>query len=152
MDSGGCTTPNVDVITHVLDQVKFDTSGLIPTIAQDWSTGMVLMLAWMNAQALRKTLETRRVCYWSRSRQRLWRKGELSGQVQLLRELRLDCDGDAILLLVQQAGVACHTGRAGCFHWVVTTGGLRIDLPVERPPEILYATASQLQPVSAPKT
>ncbi len=96
-------------------QAKFDAAGLIPAIAQDAETGAVLMLAWMNEEALRLTLETRRVTYWSRSRQALWVKGESSGHRQELIEARLDCDGDALLLRVRQTGPACHTGAASCF-------------------------------------
>ncbi|WP_127470037.1 phosphoribosyl-AMP cyclohydrolase [Thiomicrorhabdus aquaedulcis] len=101
------------------DQVKFDENGLIPAIAQQFDSKEILMMAWMNAQSLAETLQTGRVCYWSRSRQNYWRKGEESGQVQLLKELRLDCDGDAILLLVDQTGPACHTGRKSCFYTTV---------------------------------
>ncbi len=99
-----------------LATLKFNRSGLMPAIAQQHDTGEVLMLAWMNREALQETLRTGRVCYWSRSRQRLWRKGESSGQVQLLREVCIDCDGDALLLRVDQAGPACHTGRRHCFY------------------------------------
>src|SRR3546814_3425930 len=91
--------------------VVYDANGLVPAVAQQHDTGEVLMVAWMNADSLRETLETGRVCYWSRSRQSLWRKGETSGQVQRLTELRPDCDGDTLLLMVDQTGVACHTGR-----------------------------------------
>ena len=96
-------------------EFAFDANGLIPVIAQQHDTGEVLMMAWMNRAALDETLETGRVCYYSRSRQKLWRKGESSGQTQTLVELRLDCDGDTVLLLVDQHGVACHTGRRNCF-------------------------------------
>ena len=98
-----------------LDAVAFGPDGLVPAIAQQHDTGEVLMLAWMNRAAVAETLATGRACYWSRSRGRLWRKGETSGQVQRLVELRLDCDGDALLLRVDQEGVACHTGRRSCF-------------------------------------
>ena len=99
----------------ILDAIAFDASGLVPAIAQQHDTGEVLMLAWMNRDAVRETLETGRVCYWSRSRGKLWRKGETSGQRQFLKDFRLDCDGDTVLLLVEQEGVACHTGRRNCF-------------------------------------
>ncbi len=99
----------------LLDAVAFDADGLVPAITQQHDTGEVLMLAWMDRAALAETLQTGRVCYFSRSRGGLWRKGETSGQVQRLVELRLDCDGDALLLLVEQTGVACHTGRRSCF-------------------------------------
>ena len=96
--------------------LRYDDRGLIPAIAQQHGTGEVLMLAWMNAESVAETLRTGRVCYWSRSRGALWRKGETSGQVQRLVELRLDCDGDSLLLLVEQDGVACHTGHRSCFY------------------------------------
>lgn len=95
--------------------LRFDDQGLIPAIAQQHDTGEVLMMAWMNREAVEETLRTRRVTYWSRSRRSLWRKGESSGQVQKLIDLRFDCDADTILLLVDQTGVACHTGRRSCF-------------------------------------
>ncbi len=100
--------------------VKFNSNGLIPGIAQQFDSGEVLMLAWLNAKSLEETITTGRVCYWSRSRQQYWRKGEMSGQVQRLKELRFDCDGDTILLLVDQKGPACHTGRRSCFYLGVT--------------------------------
>ena len=100
----------------ILDQIRFDPAGLVPTIAQQHDTGEVLMLAWMNREAVAETLATGRACYYSRSRAALWRKGETSGQTQRLVELRIDCDADAILLRVDQTGVACHTGRRSCFY------------------------------------
>src|SRR5271154_6902349 len=99
----------------ILDAIAFDDRGLVPAIAQQHDTGEVLMVAWMNRDALRATLAEGRVCYWSRSRQALWRKGEPSGQTQRLVELRLAGDGDTLLLLVDQDGVPCHTGRRNCF-------------------------------------
>jgi phosphoribosyl-AMP cyclohydrolase len=99
----------------VLAAIAFDADGLVPAIAQQHDSGEVLMLAWMNRAAIEETLATGAVCYWSRSRQGLWRKGETSGQTQRLVELRVDCDGDTVLLLVDQKGVACHTGRRNCF-------------------------------------
>lgn len=104
-----------DPIDDALALIRFGPDGLVPAIAQQHDSGEVLMLAWMNREAVRASLAEGRACYWSRSRNRLWRKGETSGQVQLLREVRLDCDGDALLLLVEQQGVACHTGRRSCF-------------------------------------
>lgn len=101
----------------LLDDIKFNADGLIPAIAQDAESRQVLMLAWMNEAAIRETLNTGRAVYYSRSRQRLWRKGESSGNEQLIRDIRLDCDGDTLLLMVdQRGGVACHTGRASCFY------------------------------------
>jgi len=102
--------------SDVLPTLKFNTDGLIPAIAQQHDSGIVLMLAWMNRTAIEETLATGRVCYWSRSRKRLWRKGESSGQVQRLVEMRIDCDGDTLLLQVDQTGPACHTGRRDCFY------------------------------------
>jgi phosphoribosyl-AMP cyclohydrolase len=107
-------------------------------VAQQHDTGEVLMLAWMNADAVRETLATGRVCYWSRSRRALWRKGESSGQVQRLVELRVDCDGDAVLLLVDQTGVACHTGRRSCFYRAARSDGLVTLADPLVSPEALY--------------
>ncbi len=120
--------PDID---DVVQAVAFDEGGLVPAIAQDAATGAVLMMAWMNEQALRETLETGRVCYWSRSRQQLWRKGETSGHIQRLRELRVDCDGDTLLLLVEQKGPACHTGAANCFFRAAGPDGLIEAKPFE---------------------
>jgi phosphoribosyl-AMP cyclohydrolase len=99
----------------LLAAITFNDDGLVPAIAQQHDSGEVLMLAWMNRKAIEETLASGAVCYWSRSRGRLWRKGETSGQTQRLVELRVDCDGDTVLLLVDQTGVACHTGRHNCF-------------------------------------
>jgi len=110
----------------------------VPAIAQQHDTGEVLMIAWMNRDAVRASLTEGRACYWSRSRARLWRKGETSGQVQHLRELRLDCDGDAVLLLVDQTGVACHTGRRSCFFRAWHNDGWSIIAEPEISPETLY--------------
>jgi phosphoribosyl-AMP cyclohydrolase len=119
--------------------VIFDAAGLVPAIAQQHDTGEVLMVAWMNREALAETLATGRVCYWSRSRAALWRKGETSGQVQRLVEFRLDCDGDTLLLRVEQTGVACHTGRRSCFFRALRPDGeLEEILPVTVDPEALY--------------
>ena len=104
-----------EAIERALGDIRFDADGLVPAIAQQHDTGEVLMVAWMNREAVRLTLAERRACYWSRSRGRLWRKGETSGQTQRLVDFRLDCDGDTVLLLVDQEGVACHTGRRNCF-------------------------------------
>lgn len=102
--------------------LKYDAQGLIPAIAQDHATGDVLMMAWMNAESLRVTLRTGQVTYWSRSRQELWAKGATSGHVQQLVELRIDCDRDCLLLLVDQAGPACHTNRRSCFYTALRDG------------------------------
>jgi len=100
---------------EILAALSFDDNGLVAAVAQQHDSGEVLMLAWMNREAVAETLATGRVCYWSRSRQSLWRKGETSGHGQRLVELRVDCDGDAVLLLVEQNGPACHTGQRSCF-------------------------------------
>ncbi len=104
------------------ESLTYDDRGLIPVIAQEDGTGEVLMMAWMNAEAVRKTLEDRRVTYWSRSRQSFWVKGETSGHVQELVDLRVDCDRDCLLAIVRQTGPACHTNRKSCFYTSVTTG------------------------------
>ncbi len=123
---------------ELLVAVAFGADGLIPAIAQQHDSGEVLMMAWMNREALLETIATGAVCYWSRSRQRLWRKGERSGQVQRLVELRLDCDGDTLLLLVDQAGVACHTGRRSCFFRALRDGALATIAEPQISPEDLY--------------
>ena len=103
-------------LAEVLAAMPFNADGLLPAIAQDADSGEVLMLAWMNREAIERTLAEGYACYYSRSRQAMWRKGETSGHLQALKAMRLDCDGDAILLLVQQTGPACHTNRANCFY------------------------------------
>lgn len=127
-----------EIMAALLREAKFDAAGLIPTIAQQHDTGEVLTLAWMNRDAIAATLGSGDVTYWSRSRKKLWRKGESSGQTQRLIELRLDCDGDAILLLVDQHGVACHTGRRSCFFRAVRGGELVTIAAPLVPPEQLY--------------
>jgi len=122
-----------------LDAVRWDERGLVPAIAQDAGTGRVLMMAWMNREALAATVAEGIAVYWSRSRGRLWRKGETSGHVQTVRELRLDCDGDTVLLTVEQTGgIACHTGRERCFFLRLTDGTWVSDEPVLRAPETMY--------------
>ncbi len=126
-------------MTDWLDQVKWNQEGLVPAIAQDAATGRVLMLAWMNREALRKTATEGIAVYWSRSRNRLWRKGESSGHVQRVREIRLDCDGDAILLQVEQAGgIACHTGRRHCFYRRLHDGDWQVVERVIKTPDQIY--------------
>ena len=122
-----------------LDMVKWNADGLVPVIAQDAATGRVLMLAWMNRDALRATLDSGEAVYWSRSRRKLWRKGEESGHVQKLREVRLDCDEDAVLIRVEQVGgIACHTGREHCFFRKFVDGNwVEVD-PVIRDPKEIY--------------
>ena len=109
---------------RVLDALHFDRDGLVAAVAQQHDTGEVLMLAWMNRDAVSETLATGWACYWSRSRRSLWRKGETSGHVQRVVELRIDCDGDAVLLLVDQTGPACHTGERSCFFRAARDGAL----------------------------
>lgn len=128
--------------TSLPDQLEaalaFNPDGLVPAIAQQHDTGEVLMMAWMNRASLAETLASGQVCFWSRSRGRLWRKGETSGQTQRLVELRLDCDGDTLLLQVDQTGVACHTGRRSCFYRSLAGAELKEIQPVERDPASLY--------------
>jgi phosphoribosyl-AMP cyclohydrolase len=121
-----------------LDAIRFDGRGLVAAVAQQHNSGEVLMLAWMNREAAEETLATGRVCYFSRSRGGLWRKGETSGQQQRLVELRLDCDGDTLLALVDQTGVACHTGRRNCFFLALRDGALAEIAAPEVSPEELY--------------
>ncbi|HMM71179.1 MAG TPA: phosphoribosyl-AMP cyclohydrolase [Rhodocyclaceae bacterium] len=122
-----------------LDQVRWDRDGLVPAIAQDAHSGRVLMVAWMDRQALERTASSGEAVYWSRSRGRLWHKGEESGHVQKVRELRLDCDGDVVLLKVEQVGqIACHTGRQACFFRRLVDGRWMITDPVLKDPEEIY--------------
>jgi phosphoribosyl-AMP cyclohydrolase len=122
-----------------LDQVQWASDGLVAAVAQDAVTGRVLTLAWMNREALLRTAETLEAHYWSRSRRRLWRKGEESGHVQRVREIRLDCDSDAILLQVEQAGgIACHTGRGSCFFQRLEDGRWVAVEPVLKDPQAIY--------------
>jgi len=122
-----------------LDQLKWDGDGLVPAIAQDHQSGAVLMLAWMNRQSLELTLEQQRVVYWSRSRQQLWFKGEESGHAQLLREIRIDCDADVVLLQIEQlGGIACHTGRRRCFFRVLKNGEWQLDEEIIKNPSEIY--------------
>ena len=125
-----------------LDDVKWDADGLVPAIAQAQRTGRVLTLAWMNRDALSATVEENRAVYWSRSRKRLWRKGEQSGHIQRLVELRIDCDADAILLVVDQVGeIACHTGRESCFYRVYDGGRWVVTDEVIKDPAEIYGAA-----------
>ena len=119
--------------------IKWNEQGLVPAIAQDWESGEVLMLAWMNEEALRLTIDEGRAIYWSRSRAALWRKGEESGHVQRLRELRIDCDADTVLMKVEQVGgIACHTGRRSCFYQKRADGGWEITDEVIKQPADIY--------------
>ncbi len=130
--------PDAEARARLIAAIRFDLRGLVPAIAQQHDTGEVLMLAWMNREAVEETLATGRVCYFSRSRNALWRKGETSGQVQKLVDLRLDCDGDTLLLLVDQTGVACHTGRRSCFYLALRDGAVTEIADPEMDPEALY--------------
>lgn len=125
-----------------LDAIKWDAQGLVPVIAQEAGTGDVLMLAWMNREALQKTAELGRAVYFSRSRNRLWFKGEESGHVQRVQEIRLDCDQDVILLQVEQTGhqpgIACHTGRHSCFYSMLDDGVWKVTEPVLKDPQTIY--------------
>ena len=125
-------------LTEALEGLPWNADGLLPAIAQQHDTGEVLMLAWMNREALDETLRTGRVCYWSRSRRKLWRKGESSGQVQRLVEMRFDCDGDTVLLKVDQTGPACHTGRRDCFYNLVQGDRVVVDRAPLIDPDTLY--------------
>jgi len=132
----------------VIDEVQFNSDGLVPVIAQDAASGQVLMFAWMNAEALTETAKSGEAVYYSRSRQKLWRKGESSGNTQLVMSLQLDCDGDVILMRVEQrGGVACHTGRAHCFYRQLEpaagstgapNGNWQVNLPVIKDPNDMY--------------
>jgi len=102
--------------SKIIKEIQFNNAGLVPAIAQQYDSGEVLMMAWMNAESVIETLTSNKVCYFSRSRNKLWRKGESSGQIQSLKEMCIDCDGDTLLIKVDQTGVACHTGRRSCFY------------------------------------
>jgi phosphoribosyl-AMP cyclohydrolase len=126
-------------VSDWLNEVPWDKDGLVPVITQDFSTGRVLTLAWMNREALTLTADKGEAVYWSRSRKKLWRKGEESGYTQKVRELRLDCDSDAILLRVDQAGgIACHTGRESCFFRKLENGRWVTTDPVLKDPAAIY--------------
>ncbi|TNE77069.1 MAG: phosphoribosyl-AMP cyclohydrolase [Gammaproteobacteria bacterium] len=123
-----------------LDDITWNEDGLLPAVAQDAETGRILMVAWMNREALALTAQEQRAVYWSRSRGKLWRKGEESGHVQTVREIRLDCDGDVIVLQVEQlGGIACHTGRESCFYRVLKDGEWHTVDPVLKDPGDIYS-------------
>ena len=127
-------------MSDYLDQIAWNSYGLVPAIAQDAESGLILMVAWMNREALELTVNENRAVYWSRSRQKLWRKGEESGNVQLLKELRLDCDNDVIMMRVQQlGGIACHTGRTSCFYSVLRDGQWQAVYAVVKDPRDIYS-------------
>ena len=124
---------------NFLDDIKWNSDGLVPAIAQDAASGRVLMVALMNAQALQLTVTENRAVYWSRSRQKIWRKGEESGHTQMIKELRLDCDGDVIVMQVEQfGGIACHTGRTSCFYRVLIDGEWQPVDSVAKDPKDIY--------------
>ncbi len=131
-------TISQSAIDAALAAIGFDDDGLVPAIAQSHDTGEVLMMAWMNRDAVAETLRTGRVCYYSRSRNALWRKGESSGQIQALVDFRFDCDNDTVLVLVDQTGVACHTGRRSCFFHAVRGDRIETIAEVQIDPEKLY--------------
>ena len=126
-------------LAEILASIVFDRDGLVTSVAQQHDTGEILMVAWMNRAAVEATLSEGQVVYWSRSRMRLWRKGEISGQTQRLVELQIDCDGDTLLLKVDQTGVACHTGRRSCFFRAVRGGQLQTIAAIEIDPSDLYS-------------
>ncbi len=125
-------------IAEVVNALKYNDNGIVPAIAQQHDTGEILMMAWMNKDSVAETLRTGRVCYWSRSRKKLWRKGESSGQVQTLKDFRWDCDADTVLMQVHQEGVACHTGRRNCFYLAVREDAVVEIADVEITPDELY--------------
>ena len=125
-------------IAEVVNALKYNDDGIVPAIAQQHDTGEILMMAWMNKDSVAETLRTGRVCYWSRSRKKLWRKGESSGQVQTLKDFRWDCDADTVLMQVHQEGVACHTGRRNCFYLAVRDDAVVKIADVEINPDELY--------------
>ncbi len=126
-------------MTDWIDKLEWNSDGLVPSIAQDYQTGEVLMLAWMNREALQLSIEKGRAVYWSRSRQKLWFKGEESGHVQQLHEIRIDCDADVVLMQVEQiGGIACHTGRRRCFFRVLKDGEWQIDEEIIKNPDEIY--------------
>jgi len=139
-DNSMVINPDDETIDEILSQLSFNDKGLVAAIAQQTETGDVLMMAWMNADAIRETLTTGQVCYFSRSRNALWRKGEQSGQIQILHDFLWDCDGDTVLLKVDQTGVACHTGRKSCFFRAVRDGKVKIIADVKVSPDELYKT------------
>lgn len=133
----------MNTVARLTARIKWNEQGLVPAIAQDWQSGEVLMLAWMNREALELTIRESRAIYWSRSRQALWRKGEESGHVQHLRELRIDCDADSVLMKVEQVGgIACHTGRRSCFYQALEKDSWVITDEVIRQPEDIYGSKS----------
>ncbi len=130
MSTATATTYQPAEIAAALAIIRFDARGLVPAIAQQHDSGEILMMAWMDRDAVTETMRSGRVCYWSRSRQAPWRKGDTSGHIQSLVDLRIDCDGDTLLVLVDQTGVACHTGRHNCFFQAIRGGTLQAIAPI----------------------
>jgi phosphoribosyl-AMP cyclohydrolase len=125
--------------TDYLNEIRWDSDGLVPSIAQDAQTGRILMVAWMNREALALTVDKREAVYWSRSRQKLWHKGEESGHTQRISDIRLDCDGDVVLLTIEQVGgIACHTGRESCFYRSLQDGDWQTVDEVRKDPSLIY--------------
>ena len=131
MPDRAATTYPAAAIEAMLAEIRFDPQGLVPAIAQQHDTGEVLMMAWMDRNAVVETMQTGRACYWSRSRKAPWRKGDTSGHIQTVIDFRVDCDGDTVLMLVDQTGVACHTGRHNCFFRAIRDGKLEEIAPVQ---------------------
>lgn len=132
--------------TEWLDEIKWTDDGLVPAIAQDAETGKILMFAWMNRDSLKETIETKKAVYWSRSRQKLWRKGEASGHEQLVQDVYLDCDEDVVLLHIEQrGGIACHTGRQSCFYRKWQDGQWQSVEPVLKDPAEIYASSTKAE-------
>ena len=127
------------IANDIVELLLFNADGLVPAITQQYDTGEILMMAWMNESAVRETLDTGQVCYWSRSRNQIWRKGEISGQTQKLFDFRWDCDADTILLQVEQNGVACHTGRRNCFHNAIRNNEIVVIEEVKIDPDHMYS-------------
>ena len=128
-----CSQGSCHPLSRVIENLAFDTNGLIPAIAQDHHSREVLMMAWMNREAIDQTLTSGNMTYWSRSRSQLWRKGETSGHYQQLKTMRIDCDGDTLLCEVEQQGPACHTRRNTCFYLLVEAGSNSVKISVSRP-------------------
>jgi len=134
----------MNTASSLTDAIRWNEHGLVPAVVQDARSGKVLMMAWMNAEALGCTVKEQRAIFWSRSRNRLWRKGESSGHVQKLRDIRLDCDGDTLLLQVEQVGgIACHTGRESCFYLGLDGDAWTAVEPVLRNPDDIYGTSHE---------
>lgn len=133
-----------EVKESALDQVAWTAEGLVPAIAQDWQTGEILMMAWMNRQSLAQTITGGEAVYWSRSRQQLWHKGETSGHTQVVKDISLDCDNDVILLAVEQVGgIACHTGRRSCFYRSLRNGDWQETAGVIKEPGDIYGSRDE---------